>query len=148
MSFVSVSDLLHIDNPPNNDSYIQYSPAGGGAYYFAKKSVNADRAARYEADMIRKAQLAAIEAEDRRRAASSSLPQGTRKPADDPSLQRASASAVSYTARDDVASPSREAGQDPAPTRHEPETDAEGLLEKSKYEATQPFRPPRGNRFS
>lgn len=98
--------------------------------------------------MIRKAQLAAMEAEDRRRAAASSLPQDARKPTDDPSLQRANATALSYTARDDVASPSREAGQDPAPTRHEPETDDEGLLEKSKYEATQPFRPPRGNRFS
>lgn len=98
--------------------------------------------------MKRKAQLAAIETEDRRRAAISTLPQETRKPTDDPSLQRASASAISYTARDDVASPSREAGQDPAPTRHEPETDEEGLLEKSKYEATQTFRPPRGNRFS
>ncbi|EED17944.1 conserved hypothetical protein [Talaromyces stipitatus ATCC 10500] len=116
--------------------------AGGGAYYFAKKSVNADRAARYEADMKRKAELAKMEAQDRRRA------QEIRKPTDDPSLQRANANSVSYTARDDVASPSREAGQDPAPTRHEPETDEQGLLEKSKYEATQPFRPPRGNRFS
>ncbi|EEA24245.1 hypothetical protein TMatcc_007321 [Talaromyces marneffei ATCC 18224] len=122
--------------------------AGGGAYYFAKKSVNADRAARYEADMRRKTQLAAIEAEDRRRAAASGPPQETRKPTDDPSLQRANAGAVSYNARDDVASPSREAGQDPAPTRHEPETDEQGLREKSKYEATQTFRPPRGNRFS
>lgn len=49
---------------------------------------------------------------------------------------------------DDVASPSAEAGHDPAPTRHEPETDVERVVEKGKYEAAAPFRPPRGNRFS
>ncbi|KAL1970805.1 hypothetical protein VTN77DRAFT_2639 [Rasamsonia byssochlamydoides] len=125
--------------------------AGGGAYYFAKKSVNADRAARYEADMRRKAQLAAAEAEHRRAQAASSstpsTPSQTQKPSDLPSLQRANAASGSVT-RDDVASPSTEAGQDPAPTRHEPETEKEKLLEKSKYEAAETFRPPRGNRFS
>jgi len=122
--------------------------AGGGAYYFAKRSINADRAARYEADMNRKAKLAAMEAKDRATKAAASISSGTRKPTTDPSLQRADAKPVSFTARDDVASPSREAGQDPVPTRHEPETDEEKLVEKSKYEATQAFRPPRGNRFS
>jgi hypothetical protein len=84
-----------------------------------------------------------MEAEDRRKAALS-VPQEVRKPSDDPSLQRA----IAFPARDDVASPSSEAGQDPAPTRHEPETEEEKILEKSKYEAAQTFRPPRGNRFS
>lgn len=50
-------------------------------------------------------------------------------------------------ATDDL-SPSSQASQDPAATRHEPETEAERVLEKSKYETAQPFRPPRGNRFS
>lgn len=123
------------------------SSAGGGAYYFAKRSVNADRAARFESDMKRKAQLAAIEAEDRRiQATAAPPPQGQRKPTDDSSLHRANE--LSFASRDDVASPSREAGQDPAPTRHEPETEEQRILEKSKYEAAQTFRPPRGNRFS
>ncbi|KAH8702150.1 hypothetical protein BGW36DRAFT_112040 [Talaromyces proteolyticus] len=120
--------------------------AGGGAYYFAKKSINADRAVRYEADMKRKAQLAAMEAEDRRQQFVLKPSSQPPKPTDDPSLRRAID--VSWSGRDDVASPSAEASQDPAPTRHEPETDEQKLLEKSKYEAAQTFRPPRGNRFS
>ncbi|KAL1989279.1 hypothetical protein VTN96DRAFT_41 [Rasamsonia emersonii] len=131
--------------------------AGGGAYYLAKKSINADRAARYEAEMKRKAQLAAEEAEHRRAHAASgastspstpSVPKETQKPSDSPFLQRANNAFSGNVSRDDVASPSTEAGQDPAPTRHEPDTDKEKLLEKSKYEAAETFRPPRGNRFS
>lgn len=49
---------------------------------------------------------------------------------------------------DDVASPSAEASHDPAPTRHEPMTEIDRVLEKGKYEAAEPFRPPPGNRFS
>lgn len=37
---------------------------------------------------------------------------------------------------------------DPAPTRHEPDTQEEQVLEKGKYEASQPYRSPKGNRFS
>ncbi|RAL01927.1 uncharacterized protein BO80DRAFT_379937 [Aspergillus ibericus CBS 121593] len=118
--------------------------AGGGAYYFAKKSINADRANRYEAEVKRKAQLAAMEAEHRRQ---TSLNNATPNPSEDPSLKRANLARLN-SASDDVASPSSEASHDPAPTRHEPETEAERELEKSKYEATQPFRPPRGNRLS
>jgi hypothetical protein len=112
------------------DREILHGIAGGGAYYFAKKSITADRAARHEVDVKRKARLAAMEVEDRRLQASSS--------------QRSNIT----LGRDDVASPSAEAGQDPAPTRHEPETEREKMLEKSKYEAAETFRPPRGNRFS
>lgn len=115
--------------------------AGGGAYYFAKKSINADRASRYEAELKKKAQLAAIEAEHRRQS------QPTTAPSENPNLQRANMARF-QSATDDVASPSAEAGHDPAPTRHEPETEAERVLEKGKYEAAQPFRPPRGNRLS
>lgn len=128
--------------------------AGGGAYYFAKKSINADRSARYEAEMRRKTQLAAEEAEHRRAQAASgasttpSVPKETQKPSDSQSLQRAKNAFSGNVSRENVASPSTEAGQDPAPTRHEPETDKEILLEKSKYEAAETFRPPRGNRFS
>ncbi|GKZ19676.1 hypothetical protein AbraIFM66951_003700 [Aspergillus brasiliensis] len=114
--------------------------AGGGAYYFAKKSINADRQSRFEAEVKRKAQMAAMEAEHRRQNTPTNAP--TPSPTEDPSLKRAQ-----LVRADDVASPSAEASHDPAPTRHEPETEAERVLEKSKYEATQPFRPPRGNRL-
>lgn len=125
-----------------------HSVAGGGAYYYAKKSINADRAARHEAELRRKSQLAASEAEYRRAQAASSPPNDTQKLAESPALQRSNATTNGNGSRDDVASPSTEAGQDPAPTRHEPVTDKEKLLEKSKYEAAETFRPPRGNRFS
>ncbi|KAF7116325.1 hypothetical protein CNMCM5793_004491 [Aspergillus hiratsukae] len=118
--------------------------AGGGAYYFAKKSINADRQSRFEAEMKKKAQLAAMEAEHRRQ---SSLNQPTTAQSENPNLKRANMARF-QSATDDVASPSAEAGHDPAPTRHEPETEADRVLEKGKYEAAQPFRPPRGNRLS
>jgi hypothetical protein len=69
------------------------------------------------------------------------------KPTDDPSLKRANMTRF-QNAADDVASPSAEASHDPAPTRHEPMTERDRVLEKGKYEAAEPFRPPRGNRFS
>ncbi|GES65731.1 hypothetical protein ATEIFO6365_0012012300 [Aspergillus terreus] len=119
------------------------TPAGGGAYYFAKKSINADRASRFEAEMKRKAQLAAMEAEHRRQAA---VNEPVPTPSENPSLKRANMARY-QSAADDVASPSTEASHDPAPTRHEPETEAERVLEKGKYEAAQPFRPPKGNRL-
>lgn len=43
-----------------------YHLAGGGAYYFAKQSINAERDARYEAELNRKYQLKAMETEYRR----------------------------------------------------------------------------------
>jgi hypothetical protein len=51
-------------------------------------------------------------------------------------------------ATDDGTSPSVEASQDPAATRHEPLTETDRVVEKSKYETAQPYRPPSGNRFS
>lgn len=84
-----------------------------------------------------------MEAEHRRQVQAS--PQT--KPSDDPSLKRANMTRF-QSAADDVSSPSLEAGHDPAPTRHEPETEEERVLEKSKYETAAPFRPPKGNRFS
>jgi hypothetical protein len=50
--------------------------------------------------------------------------------------------------RDDVGSPSAEACNDPAPTRHEPVTDEQRVAEKSKYEASETFKPIKGNRLS
>ncbi|THC92273.1 hypothetical protein EYZ11_008255 [Aspergillus tanneri] len=118
--------------------------AGGGAYYFAKKSINADRATRFEAEMKRKSQMAALEAQHRRQ---SGLNEPSPTPSDSPSQKRANFSQF-QSGTDDVASPSAEASRDPAPTRHEPDSEAERVSQKGKYEAAQPFRPPRGNRLS
>lgn len=52
------------------------------------------------------------------------------------------------SSRDDVGSPSAEASHDPAPTRHEPVTDEQRVNEKSKYEASEKFKPIKGNRLS
>ncbi|KAJ5759764.1 hypothetical protein N7520_006920 [Penicillium odoratum] len=122
------------------------SVTGGGAYYFAKQSINADRQTRFENEMKRKAENRAMEDEHRRQAALAA-PKPTPTPSDDPSLKRANMARF-QNAADDVASPSAEASHDPAATRHEPMNDNERVLEKGKYEATAPFRPPRGNRFS
>jgi hypothetical protein len=44
--------------------------------------------------------------------------------------------------------PSMQASQDPAPTRHAPESEGQRVGEKSKYEAAQPYRSRKGDRFS
>lgn len=89
-----------------------------------------------------------MEAEHKRQAASASKNASASAPipTDDPSFKRAH-QARFQNASDDVASPSEEASHDPAPTRHEPETEQDRVVEKSKYEAARPFRPPPGNRL-
>jgi hypothetical protein len=53
------------------------------------------------------------------------------------------------SSRTDVSgSPSQEANTDPAPTRHAPESDTQRVLEKSKYEASEPYKARKGDRFS
>jgi hypothetical protein len=52
------------------------------------------------------------------------------------------------TQTDEAGDPSREASQDPAPTRHAPENEGQQTREKSKYEATDVFRSRKGDRFS
>lgn len=47
-----------------------------------------------------------------------------------------------------VASPSREMDTDPAPTRHAPLTEHERVYGKSKYEAAEPYKSKKGDRFS
>ena len=49
---------------------------------------------------------------------------------------------------DNSSNPSREASNDPAPTRHAPETAGQQVVEKSKYEASEPYRSRRGDRLS
>ncbi|EKG18953.1 hypothetical protein MPH_03769 [Macrophomina phaseolina MS6] len=99
--------------------------AGGGAYYFAKKQINAERAEKAAADRRRKEMQQHLEAQ----AFSNSA-----------NIPPASAGGG--------ANPSQEASQDPAPTRHAPETAGQQVWEKSKYEASEPFRSKKGDRFS
>lgn len=129
--------------------------AGGGAYYFAKRSINADRAARHEADLNRKRLLSQMEA---REVSSSRVPDKDKiatpnppKAASPPQQQQQqgfSSNVNGSALRDDVGSPSAEACHDPAPTRHEPVTDEQRVNEKSKYEASEKFKPIKGNRLS
>jgi hypothetical protein len=46
------------------------------------------------------------------------------------------------------AEPAQEATLDPAPTRHAPMSEGQRALEKSKYEAAEVFRSPKGDRFT
>ncbi|CAL3973172.1 hypothetical protein PZA11_005478 [Diplocarpon coronariae] len=102
--------------------------AGGGAYYFAKKSINADRQARFEADQ-------------KKRALQQSLEYST-------SHSTAAKSNEGPPRADHSGSPSSEATLDPAPTRHAPDSEGQRVQEKSKYETSQPFRSRKGDRFS
>ncbi|KAL8804192.1 MAG: hypothetical protein Q9182_002734 [Xanthomendoza sp. 2 TL-2023] len=99
--------------------------AGGGAYFFAKRSINADKAARHEADM------------KRRRLSQSIDESSTPKPA---SKQR-------HRRSDHAASPSTEASHDPAPISHTSENGKTRLEEESKFEAPVPYRTRKGDRL-
>ena len=100
--------------------------AGGGAYYFAKRSVNAERKARHETDM-------------KRRRLSDSLEFSSRQ-SNHMGNHRRSA--------DNAGSPNTEASHDLAPTKHALKNGGPKAQEKSKYEASEPFRAKRGDRFS
>lgn len=105
---------------------------GGAAYYFAKKSINEDRQTRYREQEDRRRRLATIEQDYSQ-----------------PGPASASQSKSSTGASNDLSGqPSQEASLDPAPTRHAPESDSQRVLEKSKYEASEPYRAKKGDRFS
>lgn len=96
--------------------------AGGGAYYFAKRSINADREER------------ALAMERRRQAT---------RPLRSSDLGPATFNSAS-SAQQDRPSPSQEAAADPAPVTHV----QEDMSAKGKYEAAEPFRSRKGDRFS
>lgn len=106
--------------------------AGAGAYYFAKKEINADRRAKLE-EARRKRQ-------DTRSLEYSAGPT--------PPMASSAAANGSPARTDSAGSPSQEASSDPAPTRHAPATESERVAEKSKYESSVPYRSPKGDRFS
>ncbi|EME43364.1 hypothetical protein DOTSEDRAFT_45323 [Dothistroma septosporum NZE10] len=101
--------------------------AGAGSYYFAKRSINADRDERaHKAELARqhRERLRAQEAVSREAASQLSSPVAGNSAAPGGSID-----------------PSKEAGQETAPTAHaEPP--------RSRYEAKEPFRSRKGDRFS
>ncbi|KAI7521044.1 hypothetical protein KC331_g19941 [Hortaea werneckii] len=109
--------------------------AGGGSYYFAKRSINADREARAEDAERRRQQRERMRVQAAFENKSSATPSG-------PSTLKRQAAA---TGGDDNPSPSRQATEgDPAPVTHAQEEAAT----KGKYEAAEPFRSRKGDRFS
>ncbi len=115
--------------------------AGAGAYYFAKRSINADRQARLNEQRRKKSMIESLEYSDNvpSRPLSSATMGGS----------TTTNHANGGPARTDAAgSPSQESSADPAPTRHAPATESQRVLEKSKYESNVPFRSPKGDRFS
>ena len=103
-------------------------PAGGGAYVFAKRSVNADKKARHEEDMKRRRLKDALDAEFY--AKPPSPKQGQKKQ------------------HDHANSPSTEASHDPAPTEHPLENGGDQAQGEGKYVATKPYKSKKGDRFS
>ena len=122
--------------------------AGGGAYYFAKKSINADRAERAAADRQRKANMQRQEYDNQLAAPTNS----SRFKQERPSGSIAATAANGWRKGDVEGSgggnPSIEASEDPAPTRHAPVSEGQRTEEKSRYEASEPFRSRKGDRFS
>ncbi|ESZ98607.1 hypothetical protein SBOR_1057 [Sclerotinia borealis F-4128] len=94
--------------------------AGGGAYYFAKQSINADRAARFEADQKRKRQQEALEYD--------AITGG----------YGGSGSNGGPAKSDTAGSPSQEVSTtEPAPTRHAPESEGQRLaIAKASFSAS------------
>lgn len=110
--------------------------AGGGAYYFAKRSINAERA-RHAAE------------EQRRRRAQEELEWSAPPPTSSSRPKHSRETATEHIRRGDYAgSPSQEASEDPAPTRHAPENERQKAREKSKYESSEVYRSKKGDRFS
>ncbi|PHH87310.1 hypothetical protein CDD83_9037 [Cordyceps sp. RAO-2017] len=106
--------------------------AGGGAYYFAKREINADRQAKLEQARKKQRDMRSLEYAPAEPSASAPSAAGDGGPAQ----------------TDSAGSPSQEASHDPAPTRHAPATESQRVGEKSKYESSVPYRSPKGDRFS
>ncbi|KAF2845120.1 hypothetical protein T440DRAFT_472861 [Plenodomus tracheiphilus IPT5] len=126
--------------------------AGGGAYYFAKRSINADRAHKAELDRIKRQRTWELEN-------SLNASQSTQRTATTPLNPTATTAPKGVVAElerrrggggegEDGTGPAGEASRDPAPTRHEAVSEEQRVGEKSKYEASEAYRSRRGDRFS
>lgn len=114
--------------------------AGGGAYYFAKQSINAERQARYDKELQSKNRMARLEASGYART-DTTAPVAKRK-------QNAESSAHQVRGLDHAGSPSSEISEDAAPVGHAPVDHDQRMRERSKYEAAEPYRSKKGDRFS
>ncbi|KAK4148180.1 uncharacterized protein C8A04DRAFT_23976 [Dichotomopilus funicola] len=112
--------------------------AGGAAYYFAKRSINADRQSRLEEQRKKKAMVDSLEY-------SENVPT---RPLSSATMGGGATSNNTPARTDTAGSPSQESSSDPAPTRHAPTTEAQRVFEKSKYESSVPFKSTKGDRFS
>ncbi|EHY55178.1 hypothetical protein HRR83_005566 [Exophiala dermatitidis] len=117
--------------------------AGGGAYYFAKKSINADRAARHEEEMKRKSIQRRLEQQAYSSNTASSTKTKKVKEQTDPNSGTHNTKGL-----DHAGSPSSEISEDAAPVGHAPVDNDQRVRERSKYEAAEPYRSKKGDRFS
>lgn len=119
--------------------------AGGGAYYFAKRSINADRNARYEAEQKKQSRLRRLE--EASMSFNTTPPTGKSKGKS--KAQAAPADGTQSTkGLDHAGSPSSEISEDVAPVGHAPVDNEQRMREKSKYEAAEPYRSKKGDRLS
>lgn len=117
--------------------------AGGGAYYFAKQSINADRQSRFEEEVKKKNRLARLEASGYAADANSGPKKGRK-----PGKVEEGSGAYNVRGLDHAGSPSSEISEDAAPVGHAPIGDDQRMRERSKYEAAEPYRSKKGDRFS
>ncbi|KAI1505862.1 hypothetical protein F5X99DRAFT_366352 [Biscogniauxia marginata] len=127
--------------------------AGAGAYYFAKRSINADRAARLEETRRKKQMIDSLEYSSNvpsKPLSASTMGGGNGGGGGGTGFNNNNGNGNGTPARTDAAgSPSQEASSgDPAPTRHAPATEGQRVVEKSKYESSTPYRSTKGDRFS
>jgi hypothetical protein len=113
------------------------------SYYFAKQSINADRQSKLQELRKKKAMVDSLEY-------SENVPN---RPLSSATMGGSTGAVTNGTnggppRTDTAGSPSQESSSDPAPTRHAPTTEGQRVVEKSKYEASVPFRSTKGDRFS
>jgi hypothetical protein len=113
--------------------------AGGAAYYFAKQSINADRQVRHEAELKRKRKAEALEY-----APAKSAPEPSGGSVAAPG-QKLGSPNVGPPGEDNPRSAGQKAG---SAAREASGTEWRSVYGKSKYEASEPYRTRKGDRFS
>ncbi|KAF1918602.1 hypothetical protein BDU57DRAFT_511297 [Ampelomyces quisqualis] len=144
--------------------YAALIAAGGGAYIFAKRSINADRAAKAQVDREKRIALFQLEQQHFNHPSSESSESSQSRTAQLQAVapptpgQNGAGSGLAGSpgygggrgsgGDEQTGNPSAQAGYDPAPTRHEPVDEAGQAREKSKYEASDVYRRKKGDRLS
>ncbi|EDU44107.1 conserved hypothetical protein [Pyrenophora tritici-repentis Pt-1C-BFP] len=122
--------------------------AGGGAYFFAKRSINADRAAKAEADRQKRIRIYQLEHGMQESAPVTTPLNPTARAGSTQAAPNSVTRGIGGGMGQAEGNPSIQASQDPAPTRHAPESEGQRVGEKSKYEANEVYRSRKGDRFS